>query len=101
MEATQMIHGNSKIHGYVNLAFHARSADGDRSYFLTSAERDTHLARFRAHAIGCGLSVSAARSGIYPISTRASALGEDELDRLEYPVGADVADVLAEGEAGR
>lgn len=63
-----------KIHGFANVAFFNARADGDESYFATKAERDAALVGTRERAIARGLSETAARSGIYPITATKTEL---------------------------
>jgi len=82
------MHGNRTIYGYVNCAAFNVDADGDRSWFATRELRDRALAGTRAWAISRGLSVSASRSGIYPVKARAGAQFPDRDDR-EYNIATE------------
>ncbi|MFO0447373.1 MAG: hypothetical protein ACK52I_01570 [Pseudomonadota bacterium] len=63
-----------KIYGYANVAFFNVRADGDESYFASKAERDAAITGTRERAIAHGLSETAARSGIYPITATKTEL---------------------------
>lgn len=76
------IHGNKLVFGFRNLAYFNREPAGDLSAFYTTREeRDAALAVLRSRAVAGGLSQSAAVSGIYPVSFRAS-----EVRRIGRPV---------------
>ena len=71
------INGNKVMYGYVNCAAFNTNPSGDYgSWWATREERDAALAKFRACAVGRGLSESASRSGIYPVKMRASRVRE-------------------------
>jgi hypothetical protein len=57
-----------QIYGYGNVAFHNRKPEGDDAWFATREERDKELAFVRSQAIAEGLSESAARHGLYPMT---------------------------------
>lgn len=61
------MNGNSKVFGICNNAFFATRPEGTETWYATREARDAALAEVREHAIGRGLSRSAAQAGIYPI----------------------------------
>lgn len=77
------MHGNKRLFGYVNVAFHNRSADGQERVFTTREARDEALAALRERAVAGGLNKGASVAGIYPVVTRASALTDTQRDELE------------------
>lgn len=88
MSRSDVLHGNTKVYGYRNCAFHNRNPTGDEVWFLTREERTKALEATREFAQAAGLSQSAATNGIYPVSARARQLSDDELtvleDRIEF-----------------
>jgi len=54
----------------VNVAFFCGKSTGDRTWFATALQRDLALDCLRERAIARGLSVSAARAGIYAVDAR-------------------------------
>ena len=62
------------VFGVCNVAFHATRPEGTETWFTTRAARDAALVTLRDRALGAGLAVSAARSGIYPIVSTVTAV---------------------------
>lgn len=74
--------------GYRNTAFYNRHASGDTTYFPSKRARDAALAKLRDHAVDRGLSPSAARYGIVPVSRRFPTARERDAflaNLQEYP----------------
>jgi hypothetical protein len=74
------IHGNTKVHGICNVAFHNRSPKGDQTWYAFREKRDAVLKRLREHAIDRGLNKSAAHAGIYPIQSTVATLRSEGVD---------------------
>lgn len=68
------IHGNKTVFGIVNVAAYNNNPEGDRTWYVSREARNEALASLRATWVRNGLTASAARSGIYAVKNRFSAL---------------------------
>jgi len=62
------------VFGFCNVAFFATRPEGTETWFSTQSERNRALTAVRERATGAGLSESAARAGIYPITSTLAAV---------------------------